>query len=443
MKKFLFGLLMFAFSIAIVQAQDEDPTKALKRAGRALSGYNIDPVNNADKLKEATEAIEFALTSKDVQALAEAWQKKGEIYNAIGSTEARMMQFEQLQGKAYKLQKPGAPLLAFEAFKKAMSLAQKKYETKDAVTGIKETVSYLNAYANVKLTENDFEGAFPLLDGVLDARKILMDNGEKDMFQTPKDLQSHQFAVGYCATIAQKGARAKEIFKELYDGGYDEPRVYSTYFRLLDESNDPGALTVLEKGRMKYPDNSEILFAEINHYIKVEKYDVLELKLKEAIAREPNNPSVYSALGNVYMNLHNAQEEANNHTKAEEYFDQSLEYYNKALAIDPNLFEAIYSIGSNYFNKAVEILKEMNKLGMSKDDQKKYDVMSKEVDALFEQALPYFKKGEKIDPNDRNTLIALKEIFARKNDLTISGEFKKRLETIEAGGKIEKPFFNN
>ena len=71
----------------------------------------------------------------------------------------------------------------------------------------------------------------------------------------------------------------------------------------------------------------------------------------------------------------------------------------------------------------------------------KHSFKKQEVEELFSEALPYFKKVEKLDPNDRNTLIALKEIFARNNDFDTSNEFKMRLEKIEAGETIEKSYF--
>ena len=37
--------------------------------------------------------------------------------------------------------------------------------------------------------------------------------------------------------------------------------------------------------------------------------------------------------------------------------------------------------------------------------------------------------------------IALKEIFARKNDLEKTKEFKARLETVDGGGKNKESFF--
>jgi len=60
---------------------------------------------------------------------------------------------------------------------------------------------------------------------------------------------------------------------------------------------------------------------------------------------------------------------------------------------------------------------------------------------LFDQSLPFFKKAESIDPNDIKTLIALHEIYSRKEVLVIAAEMKKRLEVVRGGGKNPSPYF--
>ena len=46
-----------------------------------------------------------------------------------------------------------------------------------------------------------------------------------------------------------------------------------------------------------------------------------------------------------------------------------------------------------------------------------------------------------MDPNDVNTLIALKEIYARKDQLDLSEEFKKRLDNVQSGGTNPTSYF--
>ena len=77
----------------------------------------------------------------------------------------------------------------------------------------------------------------------------------------------------------------------------------------------------------------------------------------------------------------------------------------------------------------------------SKKGQEKFDAMQKEVQNQFDKALPFFKRAEKMNPSDANTLIALKEIFARKNDFETSNIFKDRLDRVQNGETISESYF--
>ena len=162
--------------------------------------------------------------------------------------------------------------------------------------------------------------------------------------------------------------------------------------------------------------------------------------MKDAIKKEPKNVTLYFTLGNVLDNLATAEKDE---TKQKALVAEALEYYTKTLELDAKNVDAIYSIGASFYNKAAIYSKEMKKLesDFSKEGQKKYNAAEKLMLDEFDKALPYFKKAESINPNDQNTLIALKEIFAKKNDMKMSGEFKARLETIQSGGKNAKSYF--
>ena len=47
---------------------------------------------------------------------------------------------------------------------------------------------------------------------------------------------------------------------------------------------------------------------------------------------------------------------------------------------------------------------------------------------LPESPFQAFLKAEEVDPTDKNTMIALREIYARKNQLDKAGEYAKKLE---------------
>jgi tetratricopeptide (TPR) repeat protein len=394
MKKLLLSLLALFVFANLLSAQ-EDPEKALSKAGRALGSYNLDPSSNGDKLKEATDMIEIATNADATNNKVKTWQTRGEVYNAVADKDIAALALNQ----DAKIENPDAPVKAAESFLKALTLAQKKFDTK------------------------------------------LRENGE-DPVIPDTDMNNHKYVLAFCAKAANQNERANQLFKELYEAKVDEPGVYAQYFNMLYAAKDPNAIKVLEEGRAKFPDDTEILFAEINYYIQSQQYEILEKKLQEAIAKEPNNPSIYTAMGNVYMNL-SSQEFAKDRKSAQgqKYFDQSLNYFKQAVDLDPKQFDAVYSIGSLYFNKAVEMIKYAGTLGMTKAEQTEYDTVIKDANKLMETALPYFQKTEAIDANDTNTLIALSEIYARMNDFEKSNEFKKRLQTVKDGQKNPSSYF--
>jgi len=147
-------------------------------------------------------------------------------------------------------------------------------------------------------------------------------------------------------------------------------------------------------------------------------------------------------LGNAYDNLYQAMLKEKNEEKAIEYFNEAKNYHEQAIAKDPANVDAVYSVGALYYNKAAFRTQEMSALpeDFSAAGIKRLNDMRNLIMGFFEQALPYFQKAESLAPNDLNTLIALSEIYARKED-ELSIEFKRRLEVVKAGGKNPTPYF--
>ena len=431
-KTLLLVLAMFAMTFNFY-AQVE-PGKALKKAIQARGAYNVNPSENADKLQEALDMITIATESDATNKDAKTWLAAGEIYNDLATKDMNAV----ILDPSTKLNNPTAAIDAFKAFKNAIQLSEKKFEKKEAIKGLQETANQLSNVSNVLIPNRDYENAYNALKAMDEVRMIQKENEVKITLDNPEEYQDHKFVTAYCAMEINKMEEANTLFSELRADKYDDARVYAYGYKIANEMKKEGAFSILEEGLAAYPDSQEILFAQINHLINAQQYDELTEKLKQAIAASPDNPSVYSALGNVYMNLHQ-EAFANGDTKAVEYFDESKSYYEQAANIDPNLFDVQYSLGSLYFNKAAEVTKRMGDLPIS--EAKKYDMLKAESEGLFNTALPYFKKAEKLNANDVNTLIALKEIFARTNDFETSGEFKKRLENVQAGGTNDSSYF--
>jgi tetratricopeptide (TPR) repeat protein len=149
-------------------------------------------------------------------------------------------------------------------------------------------------------------------------------------------------------------------------------------------------------------------------------------------------------MGNVYDNLHQKiTKDGGDPAESDNFFNKSLSFFNKAIELDPKNVEALYSIGALYYNKAALTSQKMNALNedYSKEGLKKFNDLKAQVFKQFDESLPFFQRAEALNPNDTNTLIALKEIYAKKDQLDLSKEFKSRLEIVQGGGKNEKSYF--
>lgn len=427
MKQFFLSTLLLVVSVSLTNAQDYK--KQLKNANKTLGKYYLDPVTNKALLDEAIAAIDGVFASEDTKADPEAWITKGQIFNEIAKAEMN----KKVLDPAYVLATPEAGLISLEAFQKAMSIAAKKSQTKDALAGIRENEDYINNIGITFFQAQDYNSAFKNFNGSLKGHEILKANENASRLddETLRNDQTFYTAVaGYFGDFKNE---SKPLFEKLYVIGKAQPLVYEALFNMASETDIEKAMEYLDAGRAANPDDSGLLFAEINYYLKEGKLDILTGKLKAAIAKEPDNISVYNTLGNVYDQLNQKERAAGNIEKADEYFGLAFEQFKQALTIDPKNFDATYSQGALYYNKAASMTAKLNELGndFSSAGTKKYNAIKTEMDGYFKEALPYFISAESLDPSDVNTMTALKEIYARDGQLDKSAEYKAKIEGIK------------
>lgn len=116
----------------------------------------------------------------------------------------------------------------------------------------------------------------------------------------------------------------------------------------------------------------------------------------------------------------------------------------KAIQAQPENAIYNFNLGALYFNMAADLNAQMNAItGTSAAENKKYDELKSDRDKMFSKALPFMEKtneilgpkAETLTGEDRSTyrssLIALKELYARKNQTDKVTEIKKKLDTYK------------
>ncbi len=423
MKKLLF-LCFFAGIGLSLQAQD--PVKDMKKAARLLGTYNLDPSLSADKLTEAVSLADASIHDPLVQADPLAWQSYGDIFMTVVNNDVTHFVIDPNA----KVADPGASGKAFKGFKMAAQLADKSYQTKDAMKALSAGLQNIYYMGSALYQAGEYKSAYEAFKATYDGYALLKKNGEPTTFD-PAEPNKALYYSGLCAQQAGMMDEAKAVYKQLVDEGIAEPGVYESLIKIYEKEDPALSEKYLVAAREKYPDDTALLYAEINFLLAKGELEGLISKLEKALTLEPNNISIYITLGQIYDKLYQ-DKLTTDPAAAEENFTKAMSYYQQALVKDPKSFDATYSIGALWYNKAAAYSVELNAFSndYSPAGTKKYDAKKAQMDETFVKALPFFQQAEALNPKDMNTLIALKEIYARQDKFDLVESYKQKIDAL-------------
>jgi len=152
---------------------------------------------------------------------------------------------------------------------------------------------------------------------------------------------------------------------------------------LVDKGRIDEAKAAVAEARKENPSDSSLILTEADLYLKVKDYTTYSKLVNEALAANPDNVDLIYNLGVISANAGK--------------IDEAKTYYKKALAVNPNYFNANLNLAELIIRNDEKIVNEMNKLGTSEKDNKRYDVLKAERDKNFKEALPYLEKAVELD----------------------------------------------
>jgi len=355
------------------------------------------------KLDKAKEAIDEGIQNEKCVAYPKAYLVKGKVYQGI---------FESPLPSYKDLAKD--PLdIAYEAYLKSLELDKKGRMLKPVKAQMTNMIpDYTNEAVN-RYNDGDYAGALAAFERVLEIEGM-------DMF---KDNPVVDTAVIFNAAMtAQKADNldvAAKYYKKSIEYNYGGSKSYANLANVLKNSGKAEeSLTYLHKGFELYPNDSWMLVELINYYMLGGEPQKAAEYLDKAIEIDPTNGSFYRAKGTLY-------EKTKDLAKAEEM-------YRKALELDPKDFTSQYNLGLLKLNSAIAHHKEANEIM----DAKKYNDAIKLVNSEYENVIPYFEKVLEMQPNEKNTLITLKELYFKlRNEnatyLEKYNEVKTKLDGME------------
>lgn len=220
------------------------------------------------------------------------------------------------------------------------------------------------------------------------------------------------FALEQSGDLTKAKVFYEKLLKEL---NYNKiAGIYNSLFNiyLKNDKDTTKALNIVLEGRKIHPTDLALLYDETNIYLGRNEEEKALANLNVAMEIDKTNPTIYFAVGSIIDKQIVADTNKTDEVR-ESAFLQAEDAYKKAIDLNPEYFDAIYNLGALYYNKSLTYINAANKLPL--DEQEEYDRLSGEGKRFMELALPHLEKARMIDPKDKSTLIALKEIYIRLN----------------------------
>ena len=216
-------------------------------------------------------------------------------------------------------------------------------------------------------------------------------------------------------TIYKKSKDFTNLREELSDSKLPEI-VKNIALIYVQKGDNEAAMQAVKDARSISPKDVGLILTEADLYNKIGDEVRFASLMQEAIAQDPNNAVLYYNLGVVNSNKGNRE--------------TSISYYKKAIELDPN-YEATYlNLASVILEGEAEIVEQMNALGNSASENRKYDVLKQKREGLFLEAVPYLETLVSINPKNADALTTLKNIFGTIGDTTNFKKYRDLLDSL-------------
>lgn len=405
MKKIILSLILvisFTFSFA----QKSNVSKAKDKA-----------LMDKPDFAGAREAIKLALKDTTTKNLAETWYVAG----LIGYSENDAAYKKALLNQRFDTIAKGKAILeSYDYFLTASKLdempdakgkVKSKYEKeiKAKLTDYYKTQQNLISYGAYQYEKKDFANAYKTFDVYLSIPKLPLMNNEIKMDST-YDMVSYFAALS--AGNSKMSDKAISLLEGLKAKKYENKSVHQLlYEQYMNQKDSTNAVKTLKDAIEKYPSDAWFLQNLINFYIYSKKINDALTYLNTAIEREPKMAQYLLVKGNL--------------EEAQGNFNEAIDALDKAIQIDPSIADAYAGKGRLYYNKAVKMAEDANKI----KDAKTYNAEMRKVDEVFKQSLPFFKKATEVNPKDIDYKKTLKTLYYR---LKMDAEFEAIDKEIKA-----------
>lgn len=188
----------------------------------------------------------------------------------------------------------------------------------------------------------------------------------------------------------------------------------------IEKGENEKAVAAMETAKKANPNDATLMQAEADMYYRMGDMEKYREILEEVVRQNPADATLYYNMG-----VSSAQLGEN---------DRAIEYYKKAIELDPEMYNARINMAFVILSKEAPLVEQMNKLGMSKADQKKYEELAEERQGVYREALPHLEKVMAKDPDNIEAARTMMNIYYQLNETEKAEEMKQKVADLEAKG---------
>jgi len=334
----------------------------------------------------------------------------------------------------------------------------------DASAAATDYTTATEAIKSAKETDTKNENSSMILHASRELAQIQLDKGvkafqAKNFDEAYKDFDAGRQIVpedtllvlysAISASNAKNYTAAIDNYKKLTTTNYSKKiEVYNDLTTLyLYNKDTTGAIKIISEGTTKYPTSTDLRKREIEIGLQAGQQGDLVNKIEAAIKADPNNKALYYYEGLTYSQ---AAESAGNaikklqkgakagakpdpqidkleQTRLDNY-NKAADVYKKAVAIDPNYFEAVINLGYVTMAPAIDLYNSAQQLPVNQT--KAYNDAMAKAKTQFELAKPYLLKAVELNPNSLDALTNLKSYYLGTRDDADANATQKKIEAL-------------
>lgn len=186
----------------------------------------------------------------------------------------------------------------------------------------------------------------------------------------------------------------------------------------VNRGDNEKAIAAMKEAREESPNDVNLILSEANIHYKMGNTEAFKKLLEKAMQMDPTNPELQYNLGVI------ASESKQN--------EEAKTYYEKAIELDPKYINAYINLSALILNKEESMIEEMNSLGTSRADNKRYDELRAQRQDLYRDAMPYLVKALEIDSKSLSAAKTLMNIYSILGETDKYKSMKEKVDILEA-----------